>query len=522
MKFFSQSPQKFLTSVALLLLMVLFPGSWVTAVEPKGEVVVAQPNLRQHFNAMNQVAMGDWSLMSMLFDGLINLGPDGIYPALATGRKISEDGLIIDLNLRQGVKFHNGDAFSAEDVKFTYDYILFEDNTHGYKKIHRDHIERVEILGPYEIRFHMKKPWASMWTAIRGSALLSILPKNYYTEVGPEGFAKQPVGTGPYKLVDLKTGEFTKFEAHADYWDTLKPTVKYITTRLVKEPTTRYAMLVRGEADIIKGVTGPLLKKVKETPEIKTAVSKYIGTTALHFHRGTNPEFKDRRVRLAAAHAINFDRIAETILGGQCQHSSQFFTPGTFGHNSDLKPIPYDPEKAKQLFTEAGLKPGHKVQFMMHAQDFSTLPNMVNVQEAMMGHMSEIGFEFTRHPHETGAWLAAQRAKKQFGMFYGPSTIPLDGGGLMSSFFQSWSIWSGGQVDVTLYDAVYEKASMETNPEKRARILSEYAELERYRVEAVPMFWCDSVVAYGPRIKILTPGRSSLYHMHYQAMRLEE
>src|SRR6185369_10025444 len=116
--------------------------------EPKGEILIVAPLLRQHFDPTLMIATTDYLVNDIVFDGLLNNGPDGKYPALAKSWKISPDGKQFDFELRAGVKFHNGDPFTAEDVKFTYEQLLKPDNTHSYRKGFVDAIERIEVIDP--------------------------------------------------------------------------------------------------------------------------------------------------------------------------------------------------------------------------------------------------------------------------------------------------------------------------------------------------------------------------------------
>jgi peptide/nickel transport system substrate-binding protein len=342
--------------VAATLALGLVALPVVAMAQPKDEVVIAGAILRQQFDPSIMVAVTDHTAFTMLYDGLLNLNDKGKVPALATSWKISEDGKTVDFELRKGVKFHNGDPFTAEDVKFSYDLLLKDGNTHSYRKAFVAQIKSVEVVDPHKVRFNLNQPWPSFFSSAR-YGIQPIVPKNYYEKVGAKGFVEKPVGTGPFKLADMKAGEWTKFEANPDYWGQVSK-VKFVTQKLVKEPFTLYAMLEKGEADVVFGLTGALLERVKSNKQVKIFESKYSGTSGIYFNTPKFPEAKDKRVRLAVAHAMNREAIAKNVLSGICQPASSIFTPGTFGHNPSLKPIPYDPAKAKALLAEAGIKPG--------------------------------------------------------------------------------------------------------------------------------------------------------------------
>jgi len=489
---------------------------------PEGELVIAAPLLIQNFDPTNHQAASDYLPHSMLFDGLLNLGATGKEPALATDWTISDDKLMIEFNLRRGVKFHNGDEFTGEDVQFTFHRILSPESTHNARKPIIAALDRVEVVNPFKVRFHLKKIWVDFFTSVRSGGTGAIVPKNYYEKVGDKGFQQNPIGTGPFMLSSIQEGEFSKFEANPNYWGQVSNT-KFVTQRLVAEPFTRYAMLERGEADIIMGITGPLLEKIKASDKLTTVSTRYSGTSIISFNRGTNPEFKDRRVRLAIAHAIDREAIADTILGGVCEPATHIFTPGTFGYEESIKPVPYDPAKAKQLLSEAGIAPGHEVDFTTHTQSFGSQPNAPMVLEAIAGYLEAVGLKPKRLPRETGAWLAEMRAGKQRGIFYGPSSVPDDGGSLLRSWY-GYQAWCGEPCNFGIkeYDQITDAQAVETDVNKREQMLQDWAKMERERFEIMPLYWCSTPFGITRSITGWAPGLLSAYHQNLQSVVFEK
>jgi peptide/nickel transport system substrate-binding protein len=378
-------------------------------------------------------------------------------------------------------------------------------------------LERVEAPDPYRVRFILKKPWASFFTTSR-YALQAIVPKRYYEQVGAKGFQQKPIGTGPFRFAGLQPGEWTRFEANPSYWGEA-PEVKSVVQRLVAEPLTRLAMLTRGEADLIGGLTGPLLKELKRNPSLHEVSARYAGTSFLTFNRRTNPEFNDRRVRRAIAHAIDREGVAESVLRGVCQIASEHFTPATFGFDPMIKPIAYDPARAKALLKEAGIKDGHEVRFVIHTQAFPSLPDAPEALEAIAGQLEAVGFKIIREPRETGALMAGWRNHTLPGISYGPSSVPDDGGVLMDSWFVSWGTFSN-EIKNPAYDETFQRQLAEPNQDRRLAILQQWARTEADRVEAVPLFWCNAPFAVGPRVKTWKPGLGSGYHLNLQQLTL--
>jgi peptide/nickel transport system substrate-binding protein len=469
---------------------------------PRGEIVVAMSVLRQQFDPTEVVGNSDYQVYDLLFDGLLDLTAAGKVPGLATGWTVSPDGKQIDFTLRQGVRFQDGSPFTAEDVKFTYDLILSPQNRHSYRPGFQESIDRIDVVDPLHVRFVLKHPWLGFFTTGR-YALQPIVPKAYFGKLGAAAFAQKPIGTGPYRLVDFKPGEWTRFEANPDYWGEVH--VRTITQRLVNEPFTRFAMLERGEADIIFGITGPLFQKIKADPRLRLYTSPYSASDALFFNTAKFPAATDKRVRLAIAHAINLQEITQKILNGVCEPASSFLTPATFGYLPGLPVIPYDPAKAKALLQEAGVAPGQDVDFVMSTDSFTSFPNAPETLEAIAGDLEAVGFKIKRIPFESGAWLAMMRGGKQPGIYYASTSTPDDGGQLLNGCYTSASVWSAGTVKVPDYDKMYDAQLAAADPKKREAMLQGFAKLESERFEEVPLIWCSTTFVAGPRIKSWKP-----------------
>src|SRR5262249_54533494 len=188
-----------------------------------------------------------FGMLYAIHDALVRPYPEHkMGPSLAESWEESEDGLYYEFKLRPGLKFHNGDPLTAEDVKFS-----FERYKGAAASILHDRVVRVEIVDPRVVRFHLKSPWSDFMTfyGTTASAAGIILPKNYLTQVGDDGFKKHPIGAGPYKFVSQKPGVEIDLEADPGYWRRV-PNVKTLVMKSVPEATTRAVMLKTGEADI--------------------------------------------------------------------------------------------------------------------------------------------------------------------------------------------------------------------------------------------------------------------------------
>ena len=186
-------------------------------------------------------------------------------PSLATKWSESTDGLTYDFELRQGVKFHNGDPFSAEDVKFSFERYKGSGTSDLKKKV-----KAIEIVTPHHIRFQLHEPWPDFLTFYGTPATGAgwIVPKNYTEKIGSEKFKEQPIGLGPYRFVSYQPGVELVLEANKDYWRKT-PHVQRLVMKSVPEATTRLAMLKKQEADVTYGLYGALGEEVRRDPNLK-------------------------------------------------------------------------------------------------------------------------------------------------------------------------------------------------------------------------------------------------------------
>src|SRR5437667_2411318 len=234
---------------------------------------------------------------------------DDMAPSLATSWKESPDGLTYEFKLREGLKFHNGDPFTAEDVKFSF---------HRYRgtaaKLLHERVKAVEILDPTRVRFVLHAPWPDFLTfyATPATGAAWIVPKKYLEKVGEDGFKRQPVGLGPYRFVRMTPGVEVVFEANEQYWRK-KPTIKHVVIKGVADRTTRLAMLKTGEADIGYLMVGVEAATIKADPRLRLPQTIPPATWWLEFPEQWNPKSPchDRRVRLAATLALDKQTINE-------------------------------------------------------------------------------------------------------------------------------------------------------------------------------------------------------------------
>jgi peptide/nickel transport system substrate-binding protein len=423
-----------------------------------------------------------------LHDALVKPMPgNGMAPSLAVSWSESPDKLAYEFKLRQGVKFHNGDKFTAEDVKFSFE------RAKGAQL--KEKVKEIEIVDPHTVRFVLNGPWPDFMTAYGTlwSAAGWITPKNYFEKVGTDGYKKHPIGLGPYKFVSMKPGVELVLEANEEYWRKV-PSVKRLVYLSVPEGTTRLAMLKRGEADIAYLLEGQLAESIKNDPQLKLSFSGGIGTHHLDFFDMWDPKspWHDPRVRKAASLAIDRKGLseAETLgaskpTGGVVLKSMEYAVP--------IEPDPYDPAQAKKLLAEAGYPNG------FDGGDLTPIPPYNAVGEAAVNYLGAVGIRMKLRTMERAAFLSAFQGKKLKGVCF--CTIAIYGNAstrLAENVPTSGTYAYGGWPDV---DELYRKQLTETDPDKRGAMLAEIQKILHERVRFAPIydyFWASGI---GPRVE---------------------
>jgi peptide/nickel transport system substrate-binding protein len=410
-----------------------------------------------------------WTLWAM-HDALVKTMPGkAMAPSLAESWTVSADQKTYDFKLRPNLKFHNGDPFTAEDVRFSFQ------RAKGYK-ILKDKVRDVEVAGPLRVRIHLKEPWPDFMTfygtMVAGAGW--IVPKKYVEQVGDDGFKKHPVGLGPYKFVSHTPGIELVLEAYEGYWRKV-PSVKRLVFRSVPEASTRYAMLKRGEVDLAYLLDVPQAQELKRDPSFKLAFSGGIATFFLDYFDMWDPKspWADRRVRLAASHALDRQAINEAETLGQSRLTGGF-VPRKLEFALAIDAHAYDPAKAKQLLAEAGYPNG------FDAGDLLPFPPYSSMGEAVGTYLQAVGIRTRVRNMERAAFIAEWNAKKLRGVCLCITGTYGNAASRMSEYVPSTGAYAyGGWPDV---DALFQQQSRETDRKKREALLHQ---IQRILVERV-------------------------------------
>jgi peptide/nickel transport system substrate-binding protein len=339
-----------------------------------------------------------------LHDALVKPMPgQRMASSLAESWSASPDGLVYEFTLRKGVKFHNGDPVTPEDVKFS-----FERYKGAAAQLLKQKVAAVEIVDPQRVRFRLKQPWPDFMTFYGTPATGAgwIVPKKYVEKVGDDGFKKAPVGAGPYRFASFTPGVELALEANEQYWRK-PPSVKTLRFRVIPDEGTRLAALTRGEVDIAYSIRGALAEELKRTPGLTLKPAIIPGSFWLLFadQWDSKSPWADKRVRLAANLALDRQAInqAETLGFSRITGS---IIPKDFEFAWPAPLYPYDPKKAAQLLTEAGYPNG------FDAGELYCDVSYENLAEAAVNYLKAVGIQLKLRPLERAAFFSQLKEKK--------------------------------------------------------------------------------------------------------------
>jgi len=315
-------------------------------------------NVDSYFNSSREGVV----LQRAVWDGLIYRDPktNEYVGNLATSWKWIDD-TTLEFKLRKGVKFHNGEDFDADDVVYTVNFVA--DPKNGVKTQRNvNWMKDAEKVDQYTVRIHTKGPFPAAIEYLSGP--VSMYPKDYYSKVGPSGMGLKPVGTGPYKVVQVEPGKHFVLEANENYFDGPKgkPKIGKIDIRTIPDVNTQLAELFSGSLDLIWQVPADQAEQLKTMDKFTVANEStmrigYLSMDAAGRSKAGEP-FTKQKVRQAVSYAVDREAIVKSLLQGASKvvHSACF--PSQFGCTEDVKRYEYNPEKAKKLLAEAGYPDG--------------------------------------------------------------------------------------------------------------------------------------------------------------------
>lgn len=432
-----------------------------------------------------------WVMITQIHNALVEMDENLQFnPVLAESLpEVSEDGLTYTFKLRQGVKFHDGEEFTSEDVKYTYEWYMNPDNA-AINAADFAMVEAVEAPDPYTVIVRMKEPYAPFLARV---ASKFIVPAHYHSQVGETEYKGKPIGTGPFKLKEWRPAEYTEVEAFEDHFRG-RPHLDAIREEVVPEPSVRAIGLETGEAhSSVWPLTPEDNIRLAEDSNFVVFVTSAFAVN--HFPLNNKlPQLSDKRVRQAMMYAIDRETVIDEIFQGAAVVATSNLSPamGDF-YNPNVKEYPYDPDQANALLDEAGWvmgsdgvreKDGMKLSFVCTTitGDQTRRPEAELVQQ----YLKEVGIDMQLQEAPVATILEQLRKGEMHASLFnwtygGDYADPDDGGTLRSDGGSNFSQFQNARVD-ELLDA----GLREIDREKRIAI---YHEIQEIIAEEVPFLF---------------------------------
>ncbi len=438
-------------------------------------------------NYYGNTRAGIWFTKSV-WDELIERDPaTGEYSGnLASGWTWIDD-TTLELSLRKGVKFHNGEAFDADDVVYTFDKVKSDDAAKRKKLL--KWIARVEKVDQFTVRIHTNDSFPQ---AIEYLTILPVYPNEYYAKVGTEGMSKMPIGTGPYKVVEMKPGEQYTLVRNEDYdWGSpkSKAKIKHVVIREIPDLQTQVAELLAGGIDMTPDLTTDLVENLQSMAGVDAQQSETLRIFYMRFDAAgrTGVEaLKDVRVRRAISHAVNRQSIVDNLMGGAASVIDTPCHPKQFGCIAAAAvSYEYDAGKARMLLADAGYSDGLELEL------YACCP--AHEAEAVIGDLAKVGItaKLNRLPWEAYAAALAKGKTPLFLTNWGSNSLA-DASAIISYFFTLGPDDYARDPQVTEWLKV---ADTSTDPEKRKAFYAKA--IERITDQAYLLSLYTGVRGYG-------------------------
>jgi peptide/nickel transport system substrate-binding protein len=461
------------------------------------------------------------AINGLVYNGLVRYDKDlNIEGELAHSWEISEDGRAITFHLREGVRWHDGTPFTSADVLFTYQLLVDPDTPTAYAERYKQ-VSKAETPDAYTFRVHYEKPLAS--------ALISwgvaIHPRHLLEgeDVTASPLSRSPVGTGPYRFVEWKTGEKIELKANPDYFEG-EPFIQRVVYRFIPDPSTMFLELQSGGLDMMD-LTPIQYARQTETPAFKRNFNKYrypaFGYTYLGFNL-RRPLFQDKRVRQAFAHAINKQEIVDGVLLGLGQIATGPYKPGTWPYNPDVRRYAYDPKQARTLLKEAGWrdsdgdgvveKDGRDFSFVLMTNQGND--SRIKAGEIIQRRLADIGIDVKLRVVEWASFLKEFINPGDFDALIMGWNIPMDPDG--------YNVWHSsktrpGELNFINFqndevDELLEKGRRTLDQGQRKAYYDRFQEILAEEQPYVFLFVPDALPAVAARVHGIEPAPAGITH----------
>lgn len=476
--------------------------------KPTGQLTIAFSQEPTKFNPHLLHVEVDEGIQFSVFDPLFFIDEKGVFkpslavevPTVANGG-ISSDGLHWKIKLRDGVKWHDGKPFTAEDVKFTLE-LLVDPNFLSWRRTGHELVRDITVVSPTEITWRMDKPFAP-YASILASTF--IVPKHILGAEADKNnapFNNAPVGTGPFKWLERVPGDHITLTANTDYFGD-GPYLERIIYKYIPDLTVMYTQFAAGEIDVVglQWITADHYEDAKKLPGKVIEVMERSTVETVTFNLG-KPQFQDLAVRQALYHAIDKQTIMEALYYGLPKSTETYMPTQSFYFNPDLPKHEYNLEKAKKLLDDAGWVPGAdgirvKNGVRLSFANSTTSGNHLReqMQQFMQQSFKDIGVEMTISNLPPAVmwgdfWMKSQFESAIAGIDFLTGADPDT-----SDYFRSTSTVAKGGAGQNTWqyanpevDKLLAEGGTSFVPEERKKVYLKIQEIVRHDLPFLPMF----------------------------------
>lgn len=436
-----------------------------------------------------------------IFDNIVTRDNDGnIVPQVAESwKQISDTEL--ELTIREGITFHDGSALTAEDVAYSVNRIT--DPEFASPQLGQfNKIADARVEGEDKVVLVTDGPYPALLAQL---VKLSVVPKAIVEEVGKDAFNADPVGSGPYKFAEQQRGVSVTLERNEDYWGE-KGAFETAVFRAVPDAATRVANLKAGTADLVVSLDSDLGMQLENDPgtQLLTAPTERVGFMGINT---TRAPLDDPELRRAMALAIDREGIVAGILGGGEQVVSQMATPAHFGYDEAIEPIPYDPEKAREIVAEAG-------EAAKTPMAFATSPVYdQRIVQAIQQMLSDVGFNVEIDMTDMATYLRSvqqpEQEKRPYLSFGRWSCACQDLDGVLFPLLHSQSNWS--RVADPRIDAALETGRSSLDDAERREAYAKVHEIVREETLILPLYQAAALYGAASQLEWQPTANESLF-----------
>ncbi len=388
-----------------------------------------------------------------IFETLTKINADGsVSPLLAESWEVSPDLKTYTFRLRKGIKFHNGEPFNAETVKFAFERAGSEKSTNKDKRTFAS--MKVRVLDAYTVELVTEDIDPDFLFVLGQATSIIVEPKSAATN------STKPVGTGPYKLAQWQKGASVTLVAWPQFRDAGKIRIHRATFRFIPDAAAQVAALLAGDVDAFPRVTSRSVAQFEKNPRFQVIVSGSRAKTILAINHGRKP-LNDVRVRKAIAAAIDRKAIIEGAAEGYGVPIGSHYVPGAFGYVDTTGINPHNLDKAKALLAEAGVKLPLKLTMTLPPAPYARQGG-----EIIAAQLAKVGIELKLQNVEWAQWLSGTYGNKQYDLTMISHVEPFD----LGNFAKPDYYWG---YDSPEFRELFEKIKSTPKPTDRARLLGE-------------------------------------------------